>query len=407
MKAPDLALRAADLHGLLRLGVDATHGITGVVEALHHAIVSRAGLVGPATSGRTRGITGLVYRSVRAGTRVVGRGIDAGFGAWVDARPASTRGSSAEREATLAVLNGLWGDHLADSGNPLAIAMSLRRGGQALDLEQGDLAAQLPQATGRVLVLVHGLCMNDLQWQRQGHDHGRMLQSAGGFTPLYLHYNSGRPVADNGRDFAALLERLLAQWPVPVREFAIIGHSMGGLVARSACHQAQGQPWLRALRSLVFLGTPHHGAPLERGGRVVDGLLGISPYAAPFARLGRTRSAGITDLRYGNMQHDDRAGADRNDPRHDDRRPTPLPDGVAAHVVGATLAARVDGARARLHDRFIGDGLVPLASALGEHADPQHRLGVPPARRRVVTGASHWDLLNRDEVSEQLREWLA
>ena len=74
---------------------------------------------------------------------------------------------------------------------------------------------------------------------------------------------------------------------------------MGGLVARSASHQAAaGAAWPRQLRDLVFLGTPHLGAPLERRGRGVD-LLSAPPHARALALLGRTRSAGITDLRHG------------------------------------------------------------------------------------------------------------
>jgi pimeloyl-ACP methyl ester carboxylesterase len=221
---------------------------------------------------------------------------------------------------------------------------------------------------------------------------------------VYLHYNSGRHVSQNGREFAGLLEQLVASWPVPVDELVIVGHSMGGLVARSACHQAAQaqQRWLAALTKLVFLGTPHHGAPLERGGQVFDMLLGLSPYVAPFARLGKARSAGITDLRFGNLQDADWQGRDRHAQRRDDRRPTPLPDGVDAYVVAATNSESARG----LHSALLGDGLVPPASALGEHRDPALALTLPKAHRQVVTSSSHWDLLSRDDVYAQMRHWL-
>jgi hypothetical protein len=397
-----LPLLASDLRGLSRLGIDATVGITDLVEAMHHTIASRAGIAGAAPAGRTRGITGGVYRAVRGTTRVVGKGVDAVLGTLLP--PADAAATTPEREALIAVLNGVWGDHLAASANPLAIASALRIGGHALDLATTPLADQLPPSSRKLLVLAHGLCMNDLQWTRQGHDHGQALARDLGFTPVYLHYNSGRHVSQNGRDLAELLERLVQRWPMPVDELVIVGHSMGGLVARSACHLAaqHGLRWLAALKSLVFLGTPHHGAPLERGGRWVDTLFGISPYVAPFARLGKARSAGITDLRYGNLQDADWQGRDRHDQRHDDRQPTPLPPGVAVYLVAATLAEQLGS----LHDRVIGDGLVPLASALGEHRDPALALAVPAAHRQVVTQASHWDLLSRGEVYAQLRSWL-
>jgi alpha-beta hydrolase superfamily lysophospholipase len=224
-------------------------------------------------------------------------------------------------------------------------------------------------------------------------------------TPVWLHYNSGRHVSDNGDAFAQLLEQLVAAWPVPVTDLSIVAHSMGGLVARSACHAADqhGLQWRRSLRRLVCLGTPHHGAPLERGGRLVDAALQLSPYVAPFARLGQARSAGITDLRFGNLQHADGAGRDRHAQRVDDRVPTPLPSGVEVFLLAATRAAKAGGAPAALP----GDGLVPVASALGQHPDPRHALQVPADHQRVLAGLNHWDLLGRRVVYAQLRRWLA
>ncbi len=399
---PTLPLRRADLRGLHRLAVDGTLGLTDLVEAMHHTIASRTGFTSPPPRGGTGGITGLVYGAVRGSARLWGRTVDTAL-RLLDETPGSAT-ASPERDAWVAALNGLWGDHLADSGNPLAIRMALRRDGVALNLDDGASAARLPAATGRILVLVHGLCMSDQQWLRDGHDHGQALAQTLGLTPLYLHYNSGRHVSQNGRDFAALLQQLLTHWPVEVEELVIIGHSMGGLVARSACHHAhvEGQPWLQSLGKLVCLGTPHHGAPLERGGRRVDQLLGLSPYVAPFARLGKARSAGITDLRFGNLQDADWSGRDRHAQHRDDRRPTPLPPGVQTYLLAASLAERPG----RVHGALIGDGLVPVSSALGEHRDAALALRVPASRRHVVDGCGHLDLLCHAEVARHLQRWL-
>lgn len=398
-----MPIRADDLRGLLRLSADAGIGVADIAEGLHRAIVAPLGLANGAAPGRTAGLTGFVYRRVRQGLHWGGQGGDALAALLGRLLPAARTG--AQREALLAVLNGVWGDHLAATGNPLAIRSSLRVDGRDLHLVRPALVARLPAAGERILVLVHGLCMNDLQWRRRGHDHGRMLARACGWTPVYLHCNSGRHVSESGADLAALLEALVAAWPVPVREIAILGHSMGGLVARSACHRAQdrGQAWAGSLTRMVFLGTPHHGAPLERGGHVVDRLLGISAYGAPFARLGLSRSAGITDLRHGNVQDVDCRGRERHAQHHDERVPTPLPAGVATFLVAATTADRATARRSR----WIGDGLVPIGSALGEHRNPAMALAVPETHRLVITGADHWDLLSRPEVSDALRRWLA
>lgn len=387
-----LPLHTSDLRGLSRLVIDGVVGVTDIVEAMHLTIGTRAGLLRPGLGGRSVGVTGFVYGAVRGVTRTVGRGLDA----VLPAGRVPAGDASPERQALVSALNGVWGDHLAKTGNPLAIPMSLRVGGRPY-----ETALQAP--TGRVVVMVHGLAMNDLQWHHRGHDHGQMLARELGYTPVYLHYNTGRHISQNGRDFSALLDSLVDNWPVPLEELVIVCHSMGGLVTRSACSIGAGHRWMQVLTRLVFLGTPHHGAPLERGGRLVDALLEFSPYAAPLARLGKARSAGITDLRFGNLQDADWQHRDRHAQKHDDRVPTPLPEGVQSFVVAATKAKTARGLRSNL----VGDGLVPLASALGEHEDAALALKVPKNRRLVVASADHWDLLSDERVSAQLRRWVS
>lgn len=387
-------MSASDLQGLAQLGVDGVLGVTRTVEHMHHSIVSRLPFGPPRSGERTRGLTGLIYQSVRGTTRLSGWSLQAITRALGHA--AIPTRISPRREAVVSALCGVWGDHMAATHNPLAIAMALRVQGRPLTLERNALAERLPQASPRVLVMVHGLCMNDLQWTRQGHDHGAALAQELGYTPVYLHYNTGLPVANNGQALSDLLAALVEQWPVPVQEISIVGHSMGGLVSRSACNAAaQGkQSWLGLLRTLVCMGTPHHGAPLERGGRLLDSVLGSTPYLAPFARLGRARSAGIADLRYGNVR-------EVTSPRGEsaDNRPaTPLPLHVDTFLMAAVQAERADAA----HPSWWGDGLVPLASALGQHPRPELDLQVPASRQWVLRGANHWDLLSHPLAYQHL-----
>ncbi|MGH8121511.1 MAG: esterase/lipase family protein [Rudaea sp.] len=398
-----IPVSASDLRGYGRLAVEATIGITQLVENLHRNIQRTPGVLAEPTQAPTKGITGLVYRSIRGVTRLVAGGIDVAL-AQLASRLGQSGESSGQREAILAALNGVLGDHLAASANPLAIPMQLRSAGRALTLTKDGLAAAIPKPSGKILLLVHGLCMNDLQWRRNAHDHGAALAADGGYTPLYLHYNSGVHILSNGRAFAELIEKLLPVWPVPVRELVIIGHSMGGLVSRSACHYAQSvrHDWLRHLHKLVFLGTPHQGAPLERAGNWVDAILGKSPYTAAFARLGKIRSAGITDLRHGSVLDADWIDRDRF--ARGQRKPAfvPLPQGVQCYAIAASIAAKSSALRARI----LGDGLVPLSSALGQHANRQRCLAFPKAQQWVGYRMNHLDLLERKEVYAKLREWL-
>ena len=378
----------ADLVGASRLALEAVAGVTELVEAVHMNVLNKA--IGTPLVRPVAGVTRLVYRGVKGVTRLVGGGLDRVLDKLV---PALGEQPWAGREALLAAVNGVLGDRLAASANPLAIPMSLRR----------DAAALVPAgASGRILVLAHGLCMNDLQWQRDGVDHGTTLARERGYTPVYLRYNSGLHISVNGRALAQQLEALLASWPVAVQEIVILGHSMGGLVARSAYHAGaqEGHRWPAKLSKLVFLGTPHHGAPLERGGNWVHLLTGRNAYSAPFARLATIRSAGITDLRHGSVLDDDWEGQDRFAPGAALPRFLPLPPGVRCHAIAATIGKR----EGDLADRLLaGDGLVPLASAQGRHADPARCLALESV---VLYQTNHMQLLSSPEVAAHLLKWL-
>lgn len=389
-----------DLRGASRLAIVATKGVTDLVEAMHLTIAGGPALLGSPLRVPARLITAPVYGSIRAVASLVGLGIDAALSQLTPFLGESTPGP--EREAVLAVLNGVLGDYLEETHNPLAIQMNLRRDGRPLELEPAAMRRAFPDAKGKVLLLVHGSSMYDGQWSKNGHDHGAALGEALGYSVLYVHYNSGLHVSTNGAALAELLERALAAWPVDVSEVAIVAHSMGGLVARSACREAEtaGYGWRTKLRKLVFLGTPHHGAPLERGGNWVGPLLSISRYSAPLARLGKIRSAGVTDLRHGNVRREDWEGRDRFALGEDVRTHLPLPDGVDCMAIAASTS-KPDAKSPS------GDGLVPVDSALGRHRSPARTLVFGQARTRIVYETGHLEMLGSAEVFEAIRSFLA
>jgi pimeloyl-ACP methyl ester carboxylesterase len=385
-KARAVVACGRDWMGLARLGADGVRGVSNVAEAVHIAVASLARPVGRTSARRMWGIAGLVYGAVRGSAYLVGRAI-------AQATPRATsleQLGSTRRRAMVSALNGAVGDHLVATGNPLAIPMSLQVRGHA--------------PSGRILVLVHGLGMTPEQWMRDGHDHGEALARDLLFTPVYLRYNTGCRIAMNGQAFSLQLDRLVASWPVAVEQLVIVAHSMGGLVARSACVVSEGSLWRDRLTHLICLGTPHHGAPLERVGSWIDSALGISPYLEPFSRVTQFRSAGISDLRFGNINAPmaDEPGA----PKSALRRPTgatPLPNGVATFVVAASASTTLVG----FQGEWLGDGLVTVSSALGDHQNQRLALNVPLKNRLVVAGANHWDLLSRQDVYAALRGWLA
>jgi pimeloyl-ACP methyl ester carboxylesterase len=294
------------------LVIEATKGVTDIVEGVHTAV------------GAFPIITNAVYSAVRGVTGVVGVGVDALVCALAPLLGESALGP--QREAALAALNGVIGDRLEETNSPLAINMSLRP--PLAGLHRG----------GTLLVLIHGSSMHDLQWSHGGHDYGRALACDLGLTPIYVHYNSGRHVSTNGDELSKMLEAASE----PFARIVLLAHSMGGLVARSAIHAAEirAHAWRGKLSALVTLGTPHHGSGIERGGHVIHRLLALTQYSAPLAALGNIRSAGITDLRYGNVVEADWKARDRFSSGLDPRTPTPLPAGVRCYVYVATPSAR-------------------------------------------------------------------
>jgi pimeloyl-ACP methyl ester carboxylesterase len=394
---------AHDIRGAARLAVDTTLGITEIVESMH-ANVARVPLVTSSKeTNRTRGLTRLVYGAVRGVTRAVGTGLDAAIA--LTEPLLATLPTVPAREALLSVLNGVFGDHLAAQNNPLAITMSLRHQGVALALTRDGLRDRLPTLSGKIVVLVHGLCMNDLQWcvaadeskKEPAHNHGAALQRDMGYTPLYLHYNSGQHVSTNGHAFASLLKTLVTEWPIKVESIIIVAHSMGGLVSRSAIHYGtkSRHAWCKKIDKLICLGTPHLGAPLERGGRWIDVLLSAAPYASPLAKLGKARSAGITDLRHGSIIDED-----WNSGAVDYVKVVPLPARIRSYAIAARIAHETlpSGAVARAQETIIGDGLVPVASALGQHLDPARTLRFPKVNQIVLANVNHMGLLKRAQV---------
>ena len=409
-------LRSTDLRGLAKLATQATVNVTKMAEGVTQSVWSTLGAPSGKDKDQTRGITGLVYKSIQGVAQLVGKGTESLLTSLqplldkIDQEPQE----SAPREAVLAALNGVMGDRLVESDNPLATPMTLRFKKEALNWEAMPAKALL---TGKVLIVVHGLCMNDLQWsvqvdEKTAHhtvNHAETLAAKLGYTPVYVRYNTGLHTSQNGQTLSNQLELLSALWPVPLTEISVLVHSMGGLVTRAAVHSAQEskRQWVNKLKNIVFLGTPHHGAPLEKAGNWIDVLLGVTPYSAPFKRLVELRSSGITDLRFGYVLDSDWEDQDRFKPiskqEQSNREYLPLPEGVACFTVAATLAAK----RNLLADRLVGDGLVPLNSALGVHSDPARSLAFAKSSQLIVYRTNHMAMLGSAEVGEQLVAWLS
>ena len=277
-------------------------------------------------------------------------------------------------------LNGAFGHLYEEVGSAFALPVSLIR------------PERQPRGrTRRLVVFVHGLCMNERGWRKPEHarfcDWASKRLDAG---VAYVRYNTGLRISTNGARLADLLEREVGE-----QEIIFVGHSMGGLLARSAIHQAEeaGYGWPRRVSRLACVGSPHEGTSLERLANHANRLLGALPWTRPFMRLGNLRSDGIRDLRFGHLVESDWEDRAPDDPRR-----------VHSEVDLASYVDHLHVAAARSEkggSDALGDGLVPVESALALNLHSEQMV-----RRELLRGIGHISLLGDDRLYDTLRRWI-
>ncbi len=401
--------RRNELRALSALAFEDLARFPGGIRDMHLGIAERAfrkvGVASRPTQVIHDAVSRGAYDAIASGTSLLGRAVDAAMeqrGIGEEIVLSTTRRGS----ALVSALNGLIGDQLERSGSDLHQPPSVRLDGEAVALDSASVAAGFPDATSQLVVFVHGLMGNEFYWDwggaHPGDTYGARLAGDLGCTPIYVRYNTGLHISENGLSVAALLEELVAAWPVEVQEIALVGHSMGGLVARSACHQASesSHQWTERVRHVVSLGTPHLGAPLEQGAHVAAEALYALPETRMLGGFLRRRSAGIRDLRHGSLVDEDWRGRDPNALRAAACKEVPLLQGATHFFVSATIT------RSRHHPlgRLLGDILVLVPSATGQGRS--RRIPFQDEHGHHVSPAHHLALLNHPEVYERLREWL-
>ncbi|MGZ8766368.1 MAG: esterase/lipase family protein [Acidimicrobiia bacterium] len=320
-----------------------------------------------------------------------------------------------------AVLNGLFGDALAEQGSALAVPLTFRTAaGDELPLDRNGLRRALPDAGARLCVFVHGLMMSESVWRftgRQQLTYGELLARERGVSPVYVRYNTGRHISANGRELAAKLQRLVRAWPVRVREIDLIGHSMGGLVIRSACHYGSGSatlpdrlrrrgPWPAKVKRVVLLGVPNSGASLE----VIANLTSAALWSVPIpvtrligAGLDR-RSEGIKDLRWGAVLDEDWVERDPAATERPERYPVRVPRHAEYLAIAGSLAGERNADGPHLVNRLLGDALVTAPSAEGRLGNDEPAL-FPNATVRLCPKINHIALATRPEVYDEIINW--
>jgi pimeloyl-ACP methyl ester carboxylesterase len=401
---------ADEIRSLARLAFQELSGAAGGLWGFHRAIATRAFRAsGPgAIPARAMhdAIGSGVYNGLAGATRLIGVAADGLLGR---RRVEDGRALSSSPRGSLLVgaVTGLIGDTLERDGSDLHEPMSVRLRGRPVELVPEPLAQAFPEPTSRLVVFAHGLMESEFAWQLgagpEAPTYGNRLRRELGFTPIELRYNTGRHISANGLELADLLEQLVTSWPVEVEHVALVGHSMGGLVSRSACHQAveRGDAWVGRVRHVISLGSPHMGAPLAQGVHWASAALNALPETRPLATFLQRRSAGIRDLRHGSLVDADWLDRDPDALRAEACQEVPLLEGATHCFVAATVTDNPRHPMARL----VGDYLVLESSASGRSRT--RRIPFEAEHGVVVGGTHHIALLNHPVVYAKLRDWLA
>jgi len=301
---------------------------------------------------------------------------------------------------------------LRERKNGLHIEMAFRDRGEPLALTKEALTTRVPNPTRRICIFVHGLACTEWAWTflsaeywgAEGSSFGRLLSKDLGYTPFYVRYNTGLHVSENGRRLAELVTELLESYPLPVDEIVLVGHSMGGLVARSAAHYGaeHGAGWVKKLAHVFCLASPHFGAALEKASHVLASVLRFfdTPGTQVPAKILNARSSGIKDLRFGYVVDEDWKGKDPDAFMEDNRHDVPFVESVTYCFVASTFTRDPNHPLGVL----LGDVLVRLPSAAGWHQEPTRR--IPFHGGSVLGGVHHLELMNHPEVYEIIKRRL-
>ncbi|MFL5912078.1 MAG: esterase/lipase family protein [Gaiellaceae bacterium] len=406
-------MRSGEVKALGRLAGEAVARPGVLARDVHRAVAGRTfgalGFLGAPVRVAHDAIANAAYAAVHTGLGALPRAsavrVARALPADAAALSATVRGS-----LVLGALNGAIGDALVRDYGDLALELVVRRGGREVVTDSPGLADAYPDATPKLAVFLHGLGETDEAWRvlplaprrADRRTYGARLREELGYTPVYVRYNTGLHVSDNARRLSEVLDHVVRAWPVEVEEIAIVGHSMGGLVARGACHYGErdSRAWTNHVRHVFCLGTPHMGAPLERAANAAGWAIGRLPETRPFAALVNGRSAGIKDLRFGSCVEDDWCDCDPDELLHDRCAEVPFLACATYYFVGATLTRDEDSP----FGRIVGDLLVQFPSASGRGRKRTIPFEIDDGCH--VGGIDHFQLLNHPKVYEQLRAWL-
>ncbi|NRB37937.1 MAG: alpha/beta hydrolase [Pseudomonadales bacterium] len=319
-------------------------------------------------------------------------------------------------ELGISALNGLVGDNLREKDSALSVTMGFYHKNRRIALTSKQFKNLQPAATTKIAILVHGLSSHEQMWSfpseanndmglDDGLDisYGSLLANDFGYTPLYVRFNSGLHISENGRYLSSLIEGLMEVYPLEIEDIVLIGHSLGGLVIRSAGYYAENfnTQWHKKVGKAFYIGTPHLGTPWEEA---TDGLYQwldkkAHPVAKMISGIYSGRSSAIQDLRYARLIDEDW--------QNNVTKSTAIPwlKDTDHHFIVGTLLNNPSHPVSSL----IGDLLVPTNSANAQ-SPMRADMPIPPDLEKnstIIPGINHLRLAFSPEVYACIKKWMS
>lgn len=307
------------------------------------------------------------------------------------------------------ILNGIMGDTLAEKGSDSLISMSFRYQSRDIAIEKLSEHYEFTKFEGKVLVVIHGLMNDESIWQSEPTDKiqrlGAVLENEEKANVLYIRYNTGLHISENGRKLSKLLQSFVEQY-TEIKELTILSHSMGGLVSRSAGYYAdiQQQNWISLLKKVFLIGVPNEGSYLAKVAHITQYFFRkLDPSENDsVAKFFDVRSNGMKDLSFGYLVDEDWQNAENENKKNVNiTKVNPLPN-VDYYLIAGTIAE--EEKRNKVFT-FFGDGLVEKESALSE-LFKTNSLKTGKVEMKLFAKENHLSLLESKKVNEYVKKSL-
>lgn len=251
----------------------------------------------------------------------------------------------------------------------------------------------------KIMICVPGLFCDESLWTKNGEPSLAKTMEEEGYFPVFLRFNPGLHISDNGKKLLALLKSFLEHPDVRDLKADYISYSQGGLILRSAFYLAKQEApeFSKRIGKVLFISSPDGGSYIEKAGF----WLGLGAEAFPvfpvqlIGFIGNQRSDAMKDLSHGIIREEDWKNGSHLGRYAKDVYFGEL-DEIDAYQI-YSLVSEKDGGN---WSSWIGDGIIERPSLTILSEEVFRRKSDPESRVRCLTGLSHYQILPAAELRE-------